>query len=169
MRQSALFGAAWTAGSIKYLAEAGASSVTYYEATGWRGVVERASGSELPDRFRSSAGEVFPLYHPLADGTEWRGKDVLACASSDVLAAVGLAIAGEGGTHVLVANLTPVEREVSIGPLDGDRVLRRLNEQTMAEAASDPRGFRRSSEVVAADAQLELVLAPYEVVRVDPA
>ena len=92
VRQSSLYGAAWTAGSLKYLSESGASSVTYYETTGWRGVVERAGGSELPERFRSVAGEVFPLYHPLADAAEWRGAEVLACESSDVLAAVGLAV-----------------------------------------------------------------------------
>ena len=40
IRQMSLFGAGWTLGSIKYLSESGASSVTYYETTGWRGVME---------------------------------------------------------------------------------------------------------------------------------
>ena len=44
-RQMSLFAAAWTLGSIKYLAESGASSVTYYETTGWRGVMETEAGS----------------------------------------------------------------------------------------------------------------------------
>ena len=114
VRQSSLYGAAWTAGSLKYMSESGVSSVTYYETTGWRGVVERASGSELPKQFRSVAGEVFPLYHPLADAAEWGGAEVLACESSDVLAAVGLAVrTPDGERRVLLANLTPFEREVS--------------------------------------------------------
>ncbi len=169
VRQSALFGGAWTAGSVKYLAEAGASTVTYYETSGWRGVVERADGSELPQRFRSSAGEVFPLYHPLADATEWRDAEVLRCESSDSLAAVALAVRQEGETRLLVANLTALETEVSVGPLDGSLALRRLNEETAAEAASDPRGFRERSEAVAVAGELTLTLAPYEVVRIDPA
>ena len=170
VRQSSLYGAAWTAGSLKYMSESGVSSVTYYETTGWRGVVERASGSELPEKFRSVAGEVFPLYHPLADAAEWRGAQVLACESSDVLAAVGLAVrAPDGERRVLVANLTPSEREAVVGPLHGELSLRRLNEATAAQAASDPAAFRASSEAASADGELELMLAPYEVVRIDPA
>ena len=170
VRQSSLYGAAWTAGSLKYLSESGASSVTYYETTGWRGVVERASGSELPEVFRSVAGEVFPLYHPLADAAEWRGAEVLACESSDVLAAVGLAVCTpDGARRVLVANLTPSDREVVVRPLHGDLSLRRLTEATAAQAASDPAAFRASSEAASADGELELTLAPYEVVRIDPA
>jgi hypothetical protein len=170
VRQSALLGAAWTAGSIKYLAEAGASSVTYYEMTGWRGVLERAAGSELPDAFRSAAGEAFPAYHPLADGTEWEGAEVLACESSDVLAVVGFAVRSEeGGTHLLVANVTPREQAVVVAPVTGALALRRLNASTAADAAADPAAFRRHSETVRASGELELTLDPYEVVRADPA
>lgn len=170
VRQSALFGAAWTAASIKYLAEAGASSVTYYETTGWRGVLERAGGSELPEMFRSAAGEAFPLYHPLADATEWEGAEVLACESSDLLAAVGLAVrSADGATRLLVVNLAPREQEVVVAPVTGALALRRLNESTAAEAAAEPAAFRRRSEPVTAAGELGLRLGPYEVVRVDPA
>ena len=170
VRQAALFGAAWTAGSVKYLSEAGAGSVTYYETTGWRGVVERADGPELPERFASRAGEAFPLYHPLADAIEWRDAEVLACESSDVLAAVAFAVrTSDGSTRLLVANLTPRELEVVVAPLDGDVALRRLNESTAGEATADPRAFRAGGETSAAGGELALTLAPYEVVRVDPA
>lgn len=170
VRQSALFGAAWTAGSLKYVSEAGASSVTYYETTGWHGLVERAGGSELPEKFRSTAGQVFPLYHTLADANEWHAAEVVACDSSDVLAAVGLAVrTKDGALRVLVANLTPAEREILIGPLDGDVALRRLNETTAGEAAADPAGFRRRFERTSAPGDLTLTLQPYEVVRIDPA
>ncbi len=56
MRQMALFGAGWTLGSIKYLSESSASRVTYYETTGWRGVMETATGSPMPDKFPSRRG-----------------------------------------------------------------------------------------------------------------
>ena len=169
-RQSSLYGAAWTAGSLKYISESGVSSVTYYETTGWRGVVERAGGSELPERFRSVAGEVFPLYHPLADAGEWHGAEVLACTSSDRLTAVGLAVrTPDEARRVLVANLTPSDRELVVGPLHGALSLRRLNEATAAQAASDPAAFRAGAEAASAHGELELTLTPYEVVRIDPA
>jgi D-apionolactonase len=168
VRQSALFGAAWTAGSVKYMSESGAGSVTYYETTGWRGVVERTDGPELAERFASRPGEAFPLYHPLADAIEWRGAEVLGCESSDVLAAVGFAVrSADGATHLLVANLTPHDREVLVAPLDGELTLRRLNETTASQAAADPPAYRASTETAAASGELALTLAPYEVVRVD--
>ena len=52
---------------------------------------------------------------------------------------------------MLVANLTPSEREVVVGPLHGELSLRRLNEATAAQAASDPAAFRASSEAASAD------------------
>jgi hypothetical protein len=170
-RQSSLLGAAWTAGSLKYVAEAGAASVTYYETTGWRGVVERAGGSELPERFRSAPGEAFPLLHPLADALEWRGAEVLACPSSDPLAAVALAVRTEdGAVRLLVANLTPAEADVAVEGVEGDVRLRRLDEAAAREAGADPAAFRRSGGRARADGgRLPLRLAPYEVVRVDPA
>ena len=111
---------------------------------------------------------MFPLYHPLADAREWRGAEVLTCDSSDLLAAVGLvAKTKDGARRVLVANLTPDERQVVIGPLEGAISLRRLNEATASQAASDPAAFRRRAEPASAAGELALSLAPYEVVRID--
>jgi hypothetical protein len=168
-RQSSLYGAAWTVGSVKYLAEAGCSSVTYYEATGWRGVLERDEGTRLPDRFHSNPGEPFPLYHPLADATGCRGADVLSCDSDDRLAAIGFALRVDRRTVLLVANVTPTAHEVVVGPLEGAVVLRRLNETTAAAAASAPEKFRAGGEHHHVTGELVLRLEPYEVVRVDPA
>jgi D-apionolactonase len=169
VRQSSLYGAAWTVGSVKYLAEAGCSSVTYYEATGWRGVLERDEGTRLPDRFHSNPGEPFPLYHPLADATGCCGADVLSCDSDDRLAAIGFALRVDGRTVLLVANVTPTAHEIVVGPLEGAVVLRRLNETTAAAAASAPGKFRAGGERHEASGDLVLLLEPYGVVRVDPA
>ena len=64
VRQSSLFGAAWTAGSLKYVAETGASSVTYYETTGWRGVLERTSGLRAPGSVPIGRGRGVPALPP---------------------------------------------------------------------------------------------------------
>jgi len=102
--------------------------------------------------------------------TAWRGATVLSCESSSVLAVVALAVrTGGGATRLLAANLTPKEQQVAIAPLKGDVVLRRLNESTVGAAAADPHGFRRHSESATAAGELALTMAPYEVVRIDPA
>jgi hypothetical protein len=40
VRQMSLFGAGWTLGSIKYLTEAGAEAVTYYQTLGEKGIIQ---------------------------------------------------------------------------------------------------------------------------------
>jgi hypothetical protein len=169
VRQASLLGGAWTAGSLKYVCESGAASVTYYESTGWQGVLERAEGSPLPERFHSVGGHAFPLYHPLADAASWRGAEVLAVASDDPLAAVALAVRDDEGLHVLAANLAPRAQEVVIAPLDGAVRLRRLHADSAEAAGSDPEGFRAGGEPAATEGRLALRLEPYEVVRIDPA
>jgi hypothetical protein len=65
-RQMSQLGANWTIASIKYLAESGAvEAITYYETTGWRGVIERDSGSSQPSDFPSSPGQPFPVHGAL--------------------------------------------------------------------------------------------------------
>jgi hypothetical protein len=167
----ALFGAGWTLASLKHIAESGAASVTYFETTGWRGVLETEAGSPAPERFSSRPGAVFPLYHVLADASESRGADLVSARSRAPLAVEALAVVTDSGTSVLVANLTPAEQACRIGPLPHVRVsLRRLDETTFRDAGEDPAAFRaRRQEATAEGGELELVLAPYAVVRVDPA
>jgi D-apionolactonase len=167
VRQSSLLGAAWTAGSLKYMCEAGAAAATYYETTGWRGVLERGDGSPLPEIFHSSPGEVFPLYHPLADVAGWSDADVLRVESENPLLAVGLAVRARDGLKLLVANVTSEAQDVVVAPLDGELRLRRLSEASAAPAAADPVSFRAGAESMAAGGELALHLEPYEVVRID--
>jgi hypothetical protein len=112
-RQMSLFGAAWTVGSVKYLAEAGADSLTYYETTGWRGVVELETGSGS-NSFPSAPGEPFPLYHVLAQVCAWRGADLLMCTSTEPLSVTALAVRQNGKTSLLVANLEAVAKTVRL-------------------------------------------------------
>jgi hypothetical protein len=94
---------------------------------------------------------------------------VLACESSDVLAAVAFAVrTTDGSTRLLVANLTPRQLQVVVAPLEGDVSLRRLNESTAGEATADPQAFRARGEKATASGEFALALAPYEVLRVDP-
>jgi D-apionolactonase len=62
-RQLSHFAAAWTLGSIVALARADVDSITYYETAGWRGVMERAAGSPLADKFPAQPGLPFPIFH----------------------------------------------------------------------------------------------------------
>ncbi len=87
-RQRDPFGAAWTVGALRHLA--GASSATFYEAAGPRGLFE---GDAL-----------FPVYGVLADVVG--AETVVPTRSSDPLRVDGLAFRRKGRTRVLLANLT---------------------------------------------------------------
>ncbi len=168
-RQMSLFGAAWTAVSIKYLAESDAASLTYYETVGWQGLMERETGSPLPELFPSAPGMIFPLYHVFADVAEWRDGSILECRSNRPLAVTALAVESEGTLHLLAANLTGTQQRVVIGPLASRQVrVRSLDAGTAQKAMFEPESFRRDNEQVEIEGgELVLDMAPYATVRID--
>lgn len=173
-RQMSLFGAAWTIGSLKYLAEAGASSITYYETTGWRGVMETEAGCPLPAQFRSRPGEVFPLYHVLADAGAFAGGEVLSSVSSDPLRVEGLVLRKGSRSRLLLANFTPTLQQVRVARSPFGKAVRvvMLDEHTVERAMGAPEVFRRQSGALreaAEDGLVVVSLLPYAVARIDPA
>ena len=167
VRQASLLGAAWTLGSLAALLGAPVDSVTYYETTGWQGVVERDGGS--PDaRFPSRPGDTYPLAHVFADVLERRDAAVVDVVTSDPLQATGIALRGPSGTRLLAANLTPwVSRLVVHGLPDGSGTLRVLDPTSVERAMRDPVGFRAAVRPIRVPADLELDLGPYATVCID--
>jgi hypothetical protein len=170
VRQASLLGAAWTAGALASLADAGASSVTLFETTGWRGAIETDAGNPMPDRFPSSPGDVFPLYHVLCDLGEWRDGVLIRAVSSDPQRAVSLVIGTpDGRRHALVANLTTDPVQVALTGLpNGPARLRLLDLAKAPAAIHDPDAFRDAgSQADVADGRMTLDLGPYAVARID--
>ncbi|MCZ6681403.1 MAG: hypothetical protein O7E52_29665 [Candidatus Poribacteria bacterium] len=168
-RQMSLFGAGWTVGSLKYLAQSSLFSVTYYETTGWRGVMETEGGSALPEKFRSISGAVFPLYHVLADVGEFRGGEVLLARSNAPLQVDGIALRKDGMTRVVLANLSPESQHVAVGHLSERVRVHHLNETNAQAAMHAPEAFRaQAGELLqTTDGTLELHLLPYAIARID--
>jgi D-apionolactonase len=167
-RQASLLCAAWTMASAKYLAEAGATSITYYEAAGWQGVMEREAGSPAPARFRSIPGAVFPVYHVLRDLSGWCRGEGLHVSSDDPAKTSALAFVLDGTVRMEVANLTPVARRVQLAGLRADTALIRvLDETTALQAMTDPEVFRaREDRIPLLAGTIPLELRPYAVVTV---
>lgn len=169
VRQASLLGAAWTVGSLKHVAESGADSVTYYETSGWRGVVERDSGPPDP-RFPSRPGDVYPMFHAFADVAEWRGGTVLAAPSSQPLAVEAFVVDDRTGRHALVASLRPTAGRVVMTGLGGSptATVRILDAASVRAAMMDPVAFRsRATAFSILNGRLELGLDAYAVVRID--
>ncbi len=167
-RQLSLLAAAWTLASLAHLSANGAASGTWFETTGWRGVIQGDAVPSLPREFPAPAGSVFPLFHVLADGAELRGAQLVTCTGAPPLELAGLAArrAG-GGVTLLLANLTPRELQVRVAGLGGEAAaMRRLNADTVEEATRDPRTFRAAAAAVALESAA-LTLMPYETIRID--
>ena len=154
-RQASLFGAAWTLGSLKYLAEGGAASVTYYETTGPRGVMAGGTGG------------VYPLYHVLADVAEFAGAQVVHSRSSEPLLLESLALRSPNGTRLLLANLSAEQQQVRVtADACGPVRVRELDERNAETAMQSPEAFR-SGPARFLDAPLEFSLAAFAVALCD--
>jgi hypothetical protein len=169
VRQASLFGAGWTAVSVKYLAQSRAASITYYETSGWRGLLEVDAGSPMPERFPSSPASVFPLYHVFRDLADIKAGKLVEATASEPLLVDGLALRVNGALRVLLANLTPRPQVASVGPLPAAKFkVRLLDEETAPRAMSDPEGFHASGTIITLrDGRLRLQLPPYAVARID--
>ena len=159
-RQMSPFAAAWTLGSIKYLAEAGAASTTYYETVGWLGIMEAETGSPLPNRFPSRPGQLFPIYHVLRELALFAGGRVRTTSSADPMTVIGLAVEKGNQRRLLLANLTPAGQPARVLGF-GERVTAR---QLEASGFSTAVGEVQSK----ADGGLLLELPPYGITILEP-
>ena len=164
LRQRALLAAAWTLGSVRELTLANVALVTYFETIGWRGLLERESGSRLP-AFPSEPLEAFPLLHVFADLAEVRDAPLLAARTSGPL--TGLAFGTGNASTVLLANLEPATIEVRVGPLVGRSIRARLlDSHSLARARREPERFRASARAIdIADGYATVRLARYAYAR----
>lgn len=143
VRQMSLFSAAWTVGSFKYTAEAGVQSITYYETTGWRGVMETAQGSPLPGVFHSHPGTVFPVYHVLADIGDFAGGSVIPVRSSNPLQGIGFLLRKSGRERMVVANVSRHPQRIQIRGLVGQVSARMLDETNAFQSMKFPEEYRK--------------------------
>ncbi|GAB4523443.1 MAG: hypothetical protein OHK0046_37130 [Anaerolineae bacterium] len=158
-RQMSLFGAGWTVGSIKALAESGATSLTYFETTGWGGVMD--SGNTLPEKFPSIRGGVYPMYHVFTDIQAFAGGEVIVSESSAPLAVSVLALQKGDQRRLLLANHTRNSHTVI---LEGQYAARVLDTTTAEYAMRDPAGFRSTQKIINGT----LTLSPYAVACLNP-
>ncbi|MEQ1825803.1 MAG: hypothetical protein ABL921_07640 [Pirellula sp.] len=151
VRQGTSFPAAWTLGSLKYLAEAGAYSATYFETVGWNGVMDIEDTASRPAGWPSQSGKVYPVYDLLKEMGEFAGGSVRQIDSSDTLAAVGLALCKPGRMRLLVANLKAEPQNIAI---------RGLSSKTVAVQLLGASNMNMLPE-------LHVNLPPYGIARID--
>jgi hypothetical protein len=165
-RQGSLFLAGWTAGHFGQAARAGFRRVTYYQATGWRGLLPGDVAPAPAFPFPVEPGGVFPVYHLLADLADWAGGAVLPSRSSAPIEVEGVALGRGGSRGILLANLTREPRSVRLPVWARGARLRRLDAASAAQATRDPSGFRAAAAAATLPGA-EIVLGPHELARID--
>jgi hypothetical protein len=167
-RQSSLFAAVWTLGSVAALTAVGTESVTYYEMVGPRGLIESPRGSVDPDEFCSFPDTAFPLALVLADICGLQGARVLEVDGFDELRIGALAAETATQRTVLVANLTRRDATVELVGVGGSGTIRTLDATTARAAVANPHEFIASGDPwTSSSAALEIRLAPYGSARLD--
>jgi len=167
-RQPSLFAAAWTLGSIAALSGTDhVHSLTYYETTGWRGVIETERGSPLPAKFPSLPGSVFPIFHVLALLAGFNRFAPVTTSTPNDLAAI--ALFGEARRRILLANLSGDRRPLRIRINAGSLRLWTLDETNTEQAVRDPERFmkRPPESMRCQDNAVDLVLKAYAIACIE--
>ncbi len=171
-RQSSLFAAAWTVGSISALAQAGAASLTYYETVGCRGIIP--GDAPLPSRESFAtvrSGGAYAMFHVFADVLELGPETmILRCQPGRPSELAALALRTDDRLRILIANLTPAPLRVVLDPGQSvEMEIRVLDDTTALQALADPLAYRgRSGAPVTSTAlAAPLELGPFAVARLD--
>ena len=177
-RQMSLFAAGWTLGSLRAMLLGGAASVTYYETTGWRGVMETEAGSPLP-AFPSLPGMVFPLYHVLAALADFAPAAGLSAGaqpasgqpllSSQPMLASAILLRAGARARLLLASHSQHAQQICLTGLPGAAHLRLLDETSAVAALHTPQVFwaQPAAQLASRDGQLCLTLLPYAFASLD--
>jgi hypothetical protein len=165
VRQMSLLAAGWTVASIAHLGAAGAASATYFEAIGWRGLIESDSPPAVQPPFPSDPGMVFPVYHVLRALARAGRAPLLRAESSDPLAVEAVHVLDDDEHLLIVANLRGEGVALLLGPVIGRIELQRLDVDGARRAGSESRALERSpSSLSPLGEQIELALSPFELV-----
>ena len=165
-RQPSLLCAAFTALSAKYLAAGGATSATFYETTGDRGVI---AGQDVGPAI-APPGAAYPVHDVFAVLSACAGRPQLTVGSSDPLNAAGLGWVQNGMLRMLTVNATGQELSVHVAGLGpAPATIRMLDAPAVDDwwRSGRPAGPLSSSARAAAPSVLKL--GPYAVALIEAA
>lgn len=165
-RLMSLFGACWTAGSLKYLIESGADSITYFETAGERGIIQGDSESRWPGEFHSTAGMIFPVFHVLRFINSSKSFRVIKTKSSDPLKVESLVMSDGKRSRIVLVNFTGTNQTVVPFQLEGQFIIREMNETNFPEVVSDQSWLDEPCKTGSMSHDI-LILSPFSVTFID--
>jgi hypothetical protein len=131
VRQMSLYGACWMLISLKYLAETGVRAITYFETTGWKGLMQGPQPPPLPSLFRSEQGDFFPVYQIFRMMRGLKEGRIFRSVSSHPLVFDGITIRHHGIHHIFLVNFSRVNQKIYIQDKRGPFLVRSLNAENI--------------------------------------
>lgn len=169
-RQRSLFAAAWTLGSIAALTSERAVSLTYFETSGWRGIMEIKTGPPLPKKFPSTPGAVFPVYFVFASLAGFQRIAPISTFADHRLSALAL-FDESGPRRIILANLMAASLPVSLRmPASCSRgSFRMLDETNLKRATGSPELFlaKRGEPFEVAKGALKFIMKDWAFAALD--
>ena len=136
-RLMSLFGACWTAGSLKYLCEAGADNITFHYTTGERGIIQGKSDSQWPSHFPTVKGMIFPVYYVFRYLLDHKDLKIIKSISSKPLIIDCLSLTDGKQALIMLVNFTGYLQSVKLESCSGLFRIRTLSTDSFGKAASD--------------------------------
>ncbi len=161
-RLMALYGACWTIGSMKYLGEASAGGVTYFETAGERGIIQGDFPSRWPEKFKSVNGMIFPVYHALRYILKNKSLRIIRSESAQPLIINMLSFTDGKKISILLANFTSSKQHITINGCHGELSMKQLDADNFALAVSDPDWLENSKPAVTSSSE-QLLITPYSI------
>jgi hypothetical protein len=159
-RLMSLFGASWTAASLKYLSETGVEGITYFETVGERGICQGDFPSRWPEYFKSVKGMLFPVFHLFKFILENKAFEVIASQSSDPLSIDILALSSGTNLKIVLMNFTGDIQSVRLNDIPAKFSLKQLNAINFDEAVSE-RNWYHNTSIIQIGPGEKLLLEPF--------
>jgi hypothetical protein len=161
-RMMSLLGASWTVGSIKSLCRSGVDSITYYETTGERGIMQGDNDPEWSAGFPSVKGMLFPAYYVFKFLLNNKSMNALKAISSEPITIECLALTDGKQGKVILVNFTSSSQPVMLDCCAGLFRIRTLDSKSYAEAVSDCRWTGIENEKII-ESHNTFILEPYSI------
>jgi hypothetical protein len=136
-RLMSLFGACWTAISLKYLCENGPESITFYETVGESGIFQGELDSRWPEQFPAVKGMIFPVFHVFRFLMGNKDMKLIKSSSSKPLAIDCIALTDGKKAKIILVNLSGSIRSLQLECCSGLFRMRTLSAASFSEAALD--------------------------------
>jgi D-apionolactonase len=161
-RLMSLFGACWTAISLKYLCQNGIESLTYFETVGERGIFQGELDSQWPANFPAMKGMIFPVYHVFRFVLENKDLKLIKSISSRPLIINCLALSDGKQAKIILVNFTKSVQSLQLECCSGLFRIRTLSVASYTEAALNFRWTGIGSEKTIKSTSL-FELEPYSI------